>query len=417
LACRRFRRKVRKPWPSPLTGHRSGAYLGVFALTQEHFMETSEHLAVPRGPSGAAFRRQLLFWIGVAVVFVVFLLMFRSILLPFVAGMILAYFLDPIADRLERLGLSRTVATTVIVIGFVLVFVLALMLFIPVLAAQLFDFIERIPGYVTRLQELIAGIDPGWLRETVGFDPASIRDNLGGLVSQGASFLSGLFTGIWNSGRTLIDLAGLFVVTPVVAFYMLLDWDRMVAKVDSWVPRDHVHTVRRLALEIDRSVAGFVRGQGTLCLILGTFYAVALTLVGLNFGLLIGLFAGLISFIPYIGSLVGLVLSVGVALVQFWPDWPWIVAVIVIFQAGQFVEGNILQPKLVGRSVGLHPVWLMFALFAFGALFGFVGLLIAVPAAAAVGVLVRFAIERYLQSPMYRGSRAGPVNPDVGDLP
>ena len=380
-------------------------------------METSEHLAEPRGPSGAAFRRQLLFWIGVAVVFVVFLLMFRSILLPFVAGMILAYFLDPIADRLERLGLSRTVATTVIVIGFVLVFVLALMLFIPVLAAQLFDFIERIPGYVTRLQELIAGIDPGWLRETVGFDPASIRDNLGGLVSQGASFLSGLFTGIWNSGRTLIDLAGLFVVTPVVAFYMLLDWDRMVAKVDSWVPRDHVHTVRRLALEIDRSVAGFVRGQGTLCLILGTFYAVALTLVGLNFGLLIGLFAGLISFIPYIGSLVGLVLSVGVALVQFWPDWPWIVAVIVIFQAGQFVEGNILQPKLVGRSVGLHPVWLMFALFAFGALFGFVGLLIAVPAAAAVGVLVRFAIERYLQSPMYRGSRGGPVHPDVGDLP
>lgn len=380
-------------------------------------METSEHLAEPRSPSGAAFRRQLLFWIGVAVVFVVFLLMFRSILLPFVAGMILAYFLDPIADRLERLGLSRTVATTVIVIGFVLVFVLALMLFIPVLAAQLFDFIERIPGYVTRLQELIAGIDPGWLRETVGFDPASIRDNLGGLVSQGASFLSGLFTGIWNSGRTLIDLAGLFVVTPVVAFYMLLDWDRMVAKVDSWVPRDHVYTVRRLALEIDRSVAGFVRGQGTLCLILGTFYAVALTLVGLNFGLLIGLFAGLISFIPYIGSLVGLVLSVGVALVQFWPDWPWIVAVIVIFQAGQFVEGNILQPKLVGRSVGLHPVWLMFALFAFGALFGFVGLLIAVPAAAAVGVLVRFAIERYLESPMYRGSRAGPVNRDVGDLP
>ncbi len=380
-------------------------------------MEPSEHLAEPRAASGAAFRRQLAFWIGVAVVFVVFLLMFRSILLPFVAGMILAYFLDPIADRLERLGLSRTVATTVIVIGFVLVFVLALMLFIPVLAAQLFDFIERIPGYVTRLQELIASIDPGWLRENMGFDPASIRENLGGLVSQGASFLTGLFTGIWNSGRTLIDLAGLFVVTPVVAFYMLLDWDRMVAKVDSWVPRDHVHTVRRLALEIDRSVAGFVRGQGTLCLILGTFYAVALTLVGLNFGLLIGLFAGLISFIPYVGSLVGLVLSVGVALVQFWPDWPWIVAVIVIFQAGQFVEGNILQPKLVGRSVGLHPVWLMFALFAFGALFGFVGLLIAVPAAAAVGVLVRFAIERYLESPMYRGTQSVPTNPDIGDLP
>jgi predicted PurR-regulated permease PerM len=368
---------------------------------------------------GSAFRRQVMFWLLIAAIFGLFLYMFRSILLPFVAGMILAYFLDPIADRLERLGLSRTVATTVIVIGFLVVFVLALMLIIPILASQLFEFIERIPGYVTSLQQLVSGLDPGWLRDTIGVDPSGLRDGLGGLLSQGAGFISGLFVSIWSSGRALIDIAGLFVVTPVVAFYMLLDWDRMVARIDSWVPRDHVATVRQIALDIDRSVAGFVRGQGTLCLILGIFYAVSLTLVGLNFGLLIGLFAGLISFIPYIGSLVGLVLSVGVALVQFWPDWPWIVAVVVIFQAGQFIEGNILQPRLVGRSVGLHPVWLMFALFAFGALFGFVGLLIAVPAAAAVGVLVRFAISRYLESPMYRGTgdRVALEEPEGGERP
>ncbi len=163
------------------------------------------------------------------------------------------------------------------------------------------------------------------------------------------------------------------------------------------------------ASEINRSTAGFVRGQGTLCLVLGLIYAVGLTVVGLNFGILIGIFAGLISFIPYVGSMVGLVLSVGVAFVQFWPDWPWIVAVACVFFFGQFVEGNILQPRLVGKSVGLHPVWLMFALFAFGALFGFVGLLIAVPAAAAVAVLVRFAVARYLQSPMYQGRPEEPA--------
>ena len=204
----------------------------------------------------------------------------------------------------------------------------------------------------------------------------------------------------------LVNVAGLFVITPVVAFYMLLDWDRMVATVDSWVPREHVHTVRQIANDINASTAGFVRGQGTLCLILGVMYAIGLTAVGLNFGLVIGLFAGLISFIPYVGSLVGLVLSVGVALVQFWPDWIMVVAVAVVFFVGQFIEGNILQPKLVGSSVGLHPVWLMFALLAFGSLFGFVGLLIAVPAAAAVAVLVRFALGRYMASPLYTGQTA-----------
>ena len=212
----------------------------------------------------------------------------------------------------------------------------------------------------------------------------------------------------------LVSVVSLFVVTPVVAFYMLLDWDRMVATVDSWVPRDYVLTVRQIATDINTATAGFVRGQGTLCLILGTIYAVGLTLTGLNFAILIGLFAGLISFIPYVGSLTGLVLALGVAFVQFWPDWTMIVAVAVVFFIGQFIEGNILSPKLVGKSVGLHPVWLMFALFAFGALFGFVGLLIAVPAAAAVAVLVRFAIARYLESPLYKGHAPEPPPPLQG---
>src|SRR5690606_23023402 len=216
-------------------------------------------------------------------------------------------------------------------------------------------------------------------------------------------FITGLFSSLVSSGRTLIDIAGLFVITPVVAFYMLLDWDKMVARVDSWIPRDHLGAVRKIAADIDLAVAGFVRGQGTVCLILGLFYAVALTIVGLNFGLLIGLFTGLIGFIPYVGSMVGLVLSIGVALVQFWPECLGALVVAVFFCAGQFVEGNVQQTKVVGKSVGLHPAWLLFALFAFGALFCFVVLPIAVPAAAAVGVLVRFGLSRYLESPFYPG--------------
>ncbi len=351
----------------------------------------------------ATFRRQIIFWVIAAAGFGLFLFVFSSILLPFVAGMILAYFLDPVADRLQAVGLSRVAATVAILIGFLLVFVMALMIVLPVLATQASDFIERLPDYLTQFQALIGNFDPAWLKEVIGVDSVGLREGLSTLLQQGAGFLTTLFQSVWNSGKALVDIAGLFVVTPVVAFYMLLDWDKMIAKIDGWIPRDHLGTVRTLATDINSATAAFVRGQGTVCMMLGLFYAIGLTLIGLNFGLLIGLFAGLISFVPYVGSVVGLVLAVGVALVQFWPDWIWVGAAAAIFFAGQFIEGNILQPKLVGSSVGLHPVWLMFALFAFGSLFGFVGLLIAVPASAAVGVLVRFAINRYLASPLYNG--------------
>lgn len=365
--------------------------------------------------AASAFRRQIRFWLIAAVVLAVFIYVFSGILLPFVAGMVLAYFLDPVADRLQRLGLSRITATILILVAFIIVLVLGLVILIPVLASQLKDFIAKLPEYLTQLQGLITSFDPQWIEQRFGVDPNNLREGLNSLVTTGFSFLSTVFQSIWSSGVALFSIASLFVVTPVVAFYMLLDWDRMIAKVDSWIPRDHVDTVRQLASEINTATAGFVRGQGTLCLVLGLMYAVGLTLTGLKFGVLIGLFAGLISFIPYVGSLVGLVLSVGLAFVQFWPDWLMVVAVACVFFVGQFIEGNILQPRLVGKSVGLHPVWLMFALFAFGALFGFVGLLIAVPAAAAIAVLVRFAISRYLESPLYKGhdevTETKPVRP------
>jgi predicted PurR-regulated permease PerM len=339
--------------------------------------------------------------------------MFSDILLPFVAGMAVAYFLDPVADRLERIGFSRTAATLVILITFVVTLAVAMIVLIPVLASQLAGLIQNLPEYLARLQTLITGFNPEWLAQRFGLDPASLRDGLNSLLTSSVGFITTVFQSIWSSGVALFSIAGLFVVTPVVAFYMLLDWDRMVAKVDSWVPREYVETVRTIATDINSATAGFVRGQGTLCLILGVMYAFGLTLTGLNFGILIGLFAGLISFIPYVGSMVGLVLAVGVAFVQFSPDWIWVAAVACVFFTGQFIEGNILQPRLVGKSVGLHPVWLMFALFAFGALFGFVGLLIAVPAAAAIAVLVRFAISRYLESPLYTGGAEPPPDAEV----
>lgn len=366
--------------------------------------------------SGTGLRRQLLFWLAALIVFVFFLMTFRAILLPFIAGMALAYFLDPVADRLERLGLSRMMATVVILTAFVIVFVLSLMIIIPILASQFNQFIQHIPGYVTELQDFIATSNAAWLPQWLNSQMDTIKENFSKYLSEGVGFIGTLFGQIWNSGKALVDIASLLVVTPVVAFYLLLDWDRMIAKVDSWIPRNHVATVREIATELDNTIAGFVRGQGSLCLILGIYYAVGLSLIGLNFGLLIGFFTGMISFIPYVGSTVGLLLAAGVALVQFWPDYMHLIMVVVFFFSGQFIEGNILQPKLVGQSVGLHPVWLMFALFAFGALFGFVGVLVAVPAAAAIGVLVRFALARYLESDLYYGQTAAEGEPPVKDV-
>ncbi|RTM10947.1 MAG: AI-2E family transporter [Hyphomicrobiales bacterium] len=367
--------------------------------------------------AGVALRRQIFFWLGTAIVLALFLYVFSGILLPFVAGMALAYFLDPVADRLQRLGLSRLMATVVILIAFIVVVVLAFVILVPVLATQMADFGRKLPDYLTRLQSLLTSFDPKWLEQRFGVNAAGLRDGLNSLLTTGFGLLTTVFTSIWSSGVALVSVVSLFVVTPVVAFYMLLDWDRMVAVVDSWVPRDYVETVRALARDINTATAGFVRGQGTLCLVLGIMYATGLSFTGLNFAILIGFFAGLISFIPYVGSLTGLVLAVGVAFVQFWPDWTMVVLVACVFFVGQFIEGNILQPRLVGKSVGLHPVWLMFALFAFGALFGFVGLLIAVPASAAIAVLVRFAIARYLESPLYKGhadETASPLPADRG---
>ncbi|MEO4044727.1 AI-2E family transporter [Hoeflea sp. CAU 1731] len=348
-------------------------------------------------------RWQIVFWLCVLLAFGLFLYVFSDILLPFVAGMALAYFLDPVADRLEKVGLSRLVATLFILAAFVVLFVVAIIVVIPLLISQANQFIAGLPENLSRLQQLISPAELGWVKNWIGMELPDLKSSIGALLSQGAGFVGEILLQIWNSGMALINIASLLIVTPVVAFYLLLDWDRMVDTVDSWIPRNYLEDVREILRDMNKAIAGFVRGQGSVCMILGLYYGIGLTLAGLNFGLLIGLFAGVISFIPYVGSFVGLLLAASVAVVQFWPDYVSIGIVLLVFFSGQFLEGNILQPKLVGKSVNLHPVWLMFALFAFGSLFGFVGLMIAVPAAAATAVLVRFALKRYLQSDLYEG--------------
>ncbi len=360
--------------------------------------------------------RQMVFWAVAVAAFILALWLLSDILLPFVAGVAIAYLLDPLANHIEKLGIDRLFAALIIVGVFVLALVLLGIVIAPILGNQLIALIAKLPDYVAKLQALATDPNRPWLSKIVGEGFIDAQQSTGELVKQGVGWLAAFLRSLWSGGRALVSILSLLVVTPVVAFYFIYDWPRMVAAVDSWVPRPHHDTIRMLGREINTAIAGFVRGQSGVCLILGAYYAVALTIVGLNFGLLIGLIAGMITFVPYVGSLTGLVVGLSVAVAQFWPDYTSILMVLGIFLVGQFVEGNVLSPKLVGESIGLHPLWLIFALLAFAYLFGLVGLLLAVPLAAATGVLVRFALRQYLASPLYTGVVPEP-GPDIMQVP
>ncbi len=341
---------------------------------------------------------QARYWGIAAVVFFILLWLLGNVLLPFLVGGAIAYFLDPVADRLQRAGLSRVAATTVISLVALLAVILLVLAIIPTLVNQLTALVNSAPEIARRMQTFLIERFPDLADNT-----STIRQTLANIAATIQSRGAELANGVISSALGVISAVVFIVVVPVVAFYLLLDWDHMVARIDRLLPRDHAATVRQLAREIDKVLAGFVRGQLSVCLLLGTFYSIALMLAGLQFGLIVGAIAGAITFIPYVGSLVGGMLAIGLALFQFWGNWVSIGIVAAIFAAGQFIEGNILTPKLVGKSVGLHPVWLLFALSAFGSVFGFVGMLVAVPVAASIGVLMRFGIGRYQTSTLYRG--------------
>lgn len=348
-------------------------------------------------------KQQAKYWgIGLAALALVMWYLGGAIL-PYVVGAAIAYFLDPVADRLERLGCTRVLATVIISLFALFAVIVLTLLLVPAFINQLAQLIASAPAYSKQLQAFLQDQIPSLmeadsvLRQSLDSIAMTLRERSGELAST-----------VISSAFTLIDAVVFIVVVPVVAFYLLLDWDRMIAVIDGWLPLDHRETLRELARQVDRTLAGFVRGQLTVSAILGGFYAISLMLVGLQFGLAVGLIAGLISFIPYVGALVGGVLAIGLALFQFWSEPWWIAAVAGVFAAGQMLEGNFLTPNLVGRSVGLHPVWLMFALSVFGTLFGFLGMLVAVPLAATIGVFSRFGIQQYLGGRLYLGLGSKP---------
>lgn len=356
-------------------------------------------------------QRQVLFWLSVLILLVVAVLVLRSVLLPFVAGMVIAYALNPLADRIGVLGLPRALATALVVTLLVVALAAALVFLVPLVINQVQQFAERLPAEFERLR---ASIEP-LARERLGGRFVEFQAGLDGIAAElsrnWASVIGFLATSIWSQGLALMNFVSFLLITPLVVFYLLVDWHPMLRKIDGWLPRDHAPTIRRLAAEVNDAVSAFIRGQGLVCLILGSLYAVGLTWAEVPYGLLIGLGAGLLSFIPFVGFALGLVTSAALALVQYWPDTLPLLKVLAVFAAGQTLDAALLSPKIVGSRVGLHPVWLIFALFVFGYLFGFVGVLVAVPVAAAIAVLVRFALEVYLSSSIYQGQAATPTGP------
>jgi len=349
---------------------------------------------------------QLKYW-GIASVAILVALWFMGdVLLPFILGGAIAYFLDPVADRLQRLGLSRAMATAVITVMALLIFVIMALLVVPTLVNQALNLFQIAPDLTKRLTVFLTERFPSLLE-----DGSTLRTSITSLGASVQERGGELLNTALSSAAGILNIIMLFVIVPVVAVYMLLDWDRMISHVDSLLPRDHAPVVRRLARDVDRTLASFIRGMGTVCLILGTYYAIALMVVGLQFGLVVGFIAGLVTFIPYLGALIGGALAIGLALFQFWGDWVSIGLVAGIFVIGQVIEGNVLTPKLVGNSVGLHPVWLILSLSVFGTLFGFVGMLVAVPVAASLGVIARFGVEQYRMSLLYRGTEQRNIAP------
>ena len=348
--------------------------------------------------------RQIVFWLAVTASFLFLIHALGTVLMPFVLGIVIAYFLDPVCNRLSRLGFPRWLATATVLALFVLVTVAVFWLVVPLLVDQAGQFIKALPGYIEhiraylepKLHHLMSSLSD----KQVAKMQETVESYVGDATSVATSAASSIAQSIWQGGLAVVDIISLLIITPIVAFYMLRDWHYITSRVNSLLPLAHAETIRTQISEIDRTLAAFIRGQATVCVFMGTIYAVSLSLVGINFGAVIGLVAGLLSFIPFVGTGFGLIVASTIALVQF-DGYTHFAIVLGIFLVVHLLEGNVITPKFVGESVGLHPVWIIFALMAGGSLMGFTGMLLAVPVAAVTGVLVRFSLGRYLESPYY----------------
>jgi predicted PurR-regulated permease PerM len=362
-------------------------------------------------------RTQVLVWVGFTAVVIFAIWLFRPILLPFVVGMALAYILNPLVNIVERTRIGRGWSTAVVLLSVLAAIVGIFVVITPMIAAQVAGLVLRLPGYISDLNALVRQIAPQ-LVEWLGPERAAqLERTIAQFLGYGVEFIGSMTAQLAQSGLTVLNTLAFIVLTPVVAFYLLLDWEGMGRGLDDLLPREHRREIRTVLDQIDRSMAGVIRGQGSVILVLIVYYTTALTLTGLNFGLVIGLMTGMFSFIPFVGFLTGFTFSMGIALVQFAPNWWMVLVVFLVYMVGQFLEGNVLYPKLVGQSININPVWLMFALFAFAFLFGFVGLLLAVPLAAITATLTRYAIKRYKDSALYHGERPHRMAPPPATAP
>lgn len=347
---------------------------------------------------------QVLVWVGFFAVTIIMAWVFRPILLPFVLGLILAYLLNPLVNLLQRVRIGRPWGSAFILLVFITVIITLFVIVVPPLLEQAVGLVTGMPGYITALQDLAQQVVPQ-LAEWLGPERTQqLEESIADLTGRSVELMGAITAQLATSSLNVFTTIAWLVITPVVVFYLLIDWEGMLKRIDDLLPRDHANEIRGVLKDIDRAMAGVIRGQGGVVLVLSIYYATALTTAGLNYGLAIGLIGGALSFIPYVGFATGFILSMAVALVQFWPDqWLFIVIVFGVYVVGQFLEANILYPKLVGQSININAVWMMFALFAFGLLLGFVGLLLAVPLTAIAGVLTRYALRKYQESTLYRG--------------
>ncbi len=347
-------------------------------------------------------QQKSLVWLLIIVGIVCTLILLRGILLPFVIGMAVAYLLDPVCDWLEQRHFTRIWASIAVTIVFFVIIALAFALLTPLLINQITDFIEKVPGYIRTLEIKLTPVI-AYLMAYLDRDGAGeIQKFFGQYIGDAAAIAGRVIFRLISGLETALNVISIVAITPIVAFYLLRDWDKIINRVDGYLPPAYRKTIQEQILLIDTTLSGFLRGQFMVCLLLGIFYAAGLMIIGLDFGLIIGLGTGMVSFVPYFGMLAGVFVGLGLAIAQFDSFGP-VLAVGLLFASGQIMEGNFVTPKLVGDRVGLHAVWIIFALMAGGALFGFLGILLAVPVAAVIGVLVRFALDCYLRSGLYAG--------------
>ncbi len=355
----------------------------------------------PAAPVAPTRGQRLALAAGLLVAVWLALRLFDSVLAPFVAAAVIAYALDPPTSYLTRLGVPRGLAALLMMLALLFALLLFALLLYPLILSQVGLLIGRVPQYVQLLQ--------GWARDVIthlqqNFGSDVVNDKLRDLVSSQAGTMLNVvvstLTGVIGSGVAIFNVLSLAVVTPVVGFYLLRDWQGVIRRVDSWLPRRYAGVIRAQAREVDRILSAWVRGQAMCCLILALYYALALSLAGLDLGLIVGLAAGVLSFIPYVGSITGGVTAIALALAQF-PNWRGVIVVVCVLLIGQVLEGYVIYPRFLGDRVELPAVWVIFALFAGGAAFGFLGVMLAVPVAATIGVLCRFWLRRYLASQLY----------------